>query len=300
MVNIPNTNLLTIGAIAIGAFFLVREIRGAGQDLSTSITKGVLAGTGQTIQAGVNATGQQIQSGFTGLGKSLTGIFSGIGQPKPQLDLTGIPTKKEVAIVRELERTTVDPNTDLSKFNPKGIFGFGFLGVDKKGISISLAKQLGLSGLSSGDINRQQLFQLSRIGQNIQSTSFIFDLFGRRDDIVFARTFGLDIPPRDQPLTMRNPPRDQPLPNTITRTNIQLRREKRIAVPLAGSGGSGQFVGGSIGLTPISRLSLSQIINRLGVTASKASSLRRRARAGENLTGFIPAGFTFNNNSGGL
>lgn len=247
MVQIPNLNLITLGAIAIGAFFLVREIRGAGQDL---------ANFGKDFKPFEGFKLPDIKFPDFNF-PNLSNILG--GDKKEELDLSGIPTDEEVKINEELEKTTIDPNTDLSKFNPAGIFGFGFLGFEDKGISNELAEQLGLIGTVSGDLTQQQLFQLSRIGTGITSTDTLFDAFSRRDDIIFARTFGLDVPIIPQQPSATVP--DVVVPTAVVPTAVvpdvvipdavvlsELPTEQEFV------GGGVSFIGGTIRENPIDTL----------------------------------------------
>jgi len=64
-------------------------------------------------------------------------------------------------------------------------------------------------------------------------------------------------------------------------------------------GGGVSFIGGSIFETPLENLTLNQIINMFGVSASKAASLRAEAGGFEDIGGFIPPSF-FDQGSQGL
>ena len=57
-------------------------------------------------------------------------------------------------------------------------------------------------------------------------------------------------------------------------------------------GGGPSFIGGFVGETPISQLTLSQIIDRFNVPANIADDIQRAARGFPSLqTGFVPEGF---------
>jgi len=76
MVKIPkfSGNLLLGVGIVAAAFLLTREIRGAGQDLSESITKGVISGVGTSLQEGLAGIGQGLSTGFGDLAKGFADI----------------------------------------------------------------------------------------------------------------------------------------------------------------------------------------------------------------------------------
>ena len=59
---------LGIAAIVAAVFFLVREVRGAGQDLSESITKGVLSG----VEESVGNIGANVQQSFSDFGSGIS------------------------------------------------------------------------------------------------------------------------------------------------------------------------------------------------------------------------------------
>lgn len=254
MVSIPKISpnlLLGVGGI-IAVIFVVNQIRGAGKDLF-----GALPALDE------------------GLRKSITDIQSSLGSFKfPSFTQPNVipsdPTKQtdeqqkqifgEVLTDKQIQDAKGDPikqfqdtdNAFLKMFNPKGIFGFGFLGTNKGGISTQLAKQLGIFDFKSGDLSQQQITQLGIIGKGIPDLETVFKLFPRREDIIFARAFGLDVPREITPDTAIN--------QQIQTQRIQKQQTpKEVISELPGdqifSGGGVSFIGGTVRENPIDTLS---------------------------------------------
>lgn len=199
---------LILGVIAIGGIALViHQMRNAGKDLF-----GALPVLDEGIRTSIEDIKKSI-SGFQFSTFTLPSVFADTAvpsDPTQQTDeqqkdlfgetLTDEQEKEIVDIEKALENDTPAPatlNPDISSlrsFNPSGIIGYGFLGIDKKGISESLAKELGIFNSTTDDISEQQLFELSKIGTGIKDISTIFDMFPAREDILFSKAFELEIP----------------------------------------------------------------------------------------------------------
>jgi len=126
--------------------------------------------------------------------------------------------------------------SDLFKFNPAGIFGFGILGPDKQGLPLALAELLGITqGTTIKDLTQEQLLGIGEFAQTgILPSEKVTETESEISNIVSG---GNDLP--------------------------------------AGfEGGGPSFIGGSIFQTPIQNLSLSQIIDLFNVTASQAANIK--------------------------
>lgn len=146
--------------------------------------------------------------------------------------------------------------TDLFKYNPPNIIGYGVLGDYKKGIPRSLAETFGIqSGETLEDLSIAELTKLAD-----------YSITGRIPD------------PKDYVK-----PEDRKVNEAfVTEEDDQIINYK--VPPVIGAGiisfnqVGGQFVGGAIYETPIANLSLSQIIDKFGVSASQAADIRARSR----------------------
>ncbi len=219
MVSFPKISpnlLLGVGGV-IALVFFVNQIRKAGGDLAKTFTDVQPAAQVEQIVGTI----QESLSDISLPSISLPDIFATPEPVIPSDPTQQTPQQQEDIFGRTLteqeEQTIVDidkaltegtalPDTGfaslLKEFNPPNIFGFGFLGVDKKGITESLAKELGIFDFTTADISEQQIFELSKIGQGIQDVETIFELFPTREDILFSAAFDVDRPV-DEPATIQ-------------------------------------------------------------------------------------------------
>lgn len=120
MVKIPkfSGNLLIAAGIVGAAFLLTREIRGAGQDLSKSITEGVLSGVGTSFQQGLTGLGTGLSELFAKQSKGITDLFA--AQTKSILAGQTVPFGTGGTTVTIPPDTTCDPITGIctSKTGP--------------------------------------------------------------------------------------------------------------------------------------------------------------------------------------
>lgn len=100
---------LGIAAIAAAAFFLVREVRGAGQDLSESITKGVLSGVGESL-SGITADIQGAFSDFKFPEFDFGNIF---GQDTSSSIAGETIVQDDGSVITIPESTVIDPSTGI-------------------------------------------------------------------------------------------------------------------------------------------------------------------------------------------
>lgn len=178
------------------------------------------------------------------------------------------------------EKVTVSnpESTLLNKFNPPNVFGFGILGENKKGISTTLANELGISNLRVNELSAQQIKILENIDIK-ENTSQILEGRAGVNAQNFFNIFNI-------PFTTEK----QQEQNNKVSEMIKVQEQQQITPTFENNklkvtsnvgnfkGGGVSFIGGSVNETPIKFLSLGQIIDKFGVSASKARDLQFQAR----------------------
>lgn len=123
----------------------------------------------QTIQAGFAAQNKSLEE-YT---KSLIANLTPLGSAgNPANNPTG-PTPTDIiladkTLTDEQKRAALDIITptsysDLNKFNPPNVFGYGALGENKQGIPLSLAQRLGITNKKLNEFTAAQIKELSNI-----------------------------------------------------------------------------------------------------------------------------------------
>jgi|APSaa5957512535_1039671.scaffolds.fasta_scaffold06084_7 hypothetical protein len=207
--------------------------------------------------------------------------------------LTQQEKKDLLSILNPSNRETDSNSINDGRFNPPNTFGFGLLGEDKKGISVTLAKELGIFGKSTDEISKTQI----KVLKDIDTSESIFDIVNNRAGAIRAESFlsAFTIPFTNS--TQQNQQKQSAkIIETQKQNNVMIDKiiqtQPKVISNIGNFKGGGEsFIGGSVNETPIERLSLSQIIDKFGVSASKARDLQFQARN-------EGAGFDFGTNTG--